>query len=192
MLVDNNAKPFEKPAAGFYPGILVDVVDLGLVPTKFGPKPKVRLVWLLGANDSEGRPFQVMSQLTASLNEKAALYDIVKSILGTAPPVPYDIDNLIGKINTLVIVREKSTDGSKDYANIKAIVPFQGLMPGQYQPAIPQGFQRAKDKSANSGTPLSTAPKPSAQAAVSAPQQAQSASPAPAQQAATPQADVAF
>jgi hypothetical protein len=141
FIVSNGSKPFEKPDSGVFNGTLADVVDLGVVPTKFGAKAKVRLVWVLDKNDSEGRPFRVIRQVTASLNEKAQLFDVVKSILGTAPPVPYDIEALIGKSNQLVIIKEAV--GDKVFVNVKGILP---LPVGLAAPKIPADFVRAKDK----------------------------------------------
>lgn len=161
MLVSNNVKPFEKPDSGLFTGVLADVIDLGNLPTSFGPKPKVRLVWILDAKDKEGNFYRVMTQATASLNEKARLYGIVKDIRdGAAPPVPYDLDLLIGKVNQLVISREKSADGTKEFANVKAIIPAkQGTTF-----AVPQGFVRQKDKKDQKSTTGTTASAAASQA----------------------------
>jgi len=140
FVVGNNQKPFEKPDSGVFAATLADVVDLGLVPTKYGTKAKVRLVWVLGSNDSEGRPFRVMRQFNATLNDRGDLYKAVKDILSTAPPVPYDIETLIGKSNQLVIIKE--TVGDKIFVNVKGILPLGNLT----APKIPADFVRAKDK----------------------------------------------
>lgn len=153
FVVGDNKKPFEKPDSGVFAGTLADVVDLGIVPTKFGAKAKVRLVWVLDKNDSEGRPFRVIRQVNATMNEKAQLFDVVKSILGTAPPVPYDIEALIGRSNQLVIIKENGPDG-KPYVNVKGILP---LPAGLAAPKIPADFVRAKDKKQNGQTAAGSA-----------------------------------
>lgn len=166
MLVSNNTKDFEKPDSGMFTGVLADVIDVGLQPTAYGPKAKVRLVWILNAKDTEGNYYRVMTQATASLNEKARLYQIVKDILGSAPPVPYELDGLIGKVNQLVIVREKSADGTKVFANVKAIIPAP---PGTTF-AVPQGFVRQKDKkqgTANTAAPVAASQVPATSVQIS-------------------------
>ncbi|MGH7744948.1 MAG: hypothetical protein ACREQ5_09110 [Candidatus Dormibacteria bacterium] len=164
MIINNTGKNFEKPDAGLFVGVLADVVDLGLKDYGYGPKLQIRLVWILNAKDKEGNYYRVATQATGSLNEKARLYKIVRDILDAAPPVPFDIDFLIGKVNQLLIVREKSADGTKEYANVKAIIPAtEGTVF-----AIPQGFIREKDKKQGTGktTPALAPQAPAAAASV--------------------------
>lgn len=143
MLISDNQKEFEKPKSGAYIGTVVDVVDLGKVATKFGEKVKVRIVWLLNSNDSTGKPYQVMSQVNANMNQRAALYTIIKDILGTPPPAgSFETENLIGKSNQLFIVTEKAEDG-KIYANVRGILP---LPEGTPVFVVPVGFTRDKDR----------------------------------------------
>ncbi len=132
-------KPFEKPDSGMFNGVIADVVDLGIVQTKFGPKPKIRIVWVLGKNDSEGRPFRVIRQVTATMNERGQLFDIVKNVFGTAPPAPFESETLIGRANSLIIIKE--TQGDKTFVNVKGVLALQGTAP-----TIPADFVRAKDK----------------------------------------------
>lgn len=170
MLVENNVKEFEKPENGFFNGTIVDVVDLVDQKTQYGTKTKIRVVWVLGkmdgsgyALDSEGNPFRVTSTVNATMNDKGRMYDLVKSILGTAPPVPFQSEELIGRSNLLLIARE--TKEGKTFANVKAIAP---LTAGSVAPAIPQGFVRAKDKpknNFNSGSIQAPATQVPAQAA---------------------------
>lgn len=143
MLINNNSKTYEKPDSGLFLGVLADIVYIKAKATKFGPRDVARLVWILDAKDKEGNYYRVMTEANQSLNEKARLYSILKDIRGgTPPPVPFDPDELIGAVNQLVITREKSQDGTKDFANVKAIIPNTS---GKTF-AVPAGFIRAKDK----------------------------------------------
>ena len=67
--------------------------------------------------------------MTASLHEKAGLTKFLKDWHGRAltaeETVSLDLDSLIGRPATVVIVHEKSQDGSKTYANIKLIMPHK-------------------------------------------------------------------
>lgn len=141
MVIDDNKKKFEKPDTGEYIGVIADMVDLGKMKTKFGEKVKIRIVWLLNVSDTEGFPFRVAQQVTASMHEKATLYGIVKAVLAEPPPVPYDVEKLIGMSRRLYVVKEKAPDNEM-YSNIKAILPLGTATPM----VIPAGFVRSKDK----------------------------------------------
>jgi hypothetical protein len=163
MLITNQGKVFEKPDTGSFLAVIADVVYVKDKPTKFGPKNVVRIVWILNAKDKEGNYYRVMTEANQSLHENARLYSLLKDIRGgVAPPVPFDPDDMIGTVKNLVIVREKSEDGTKDFANIKAYLP---LNPGQTF-AVPQGFVRQKDKPAKGTQPAQdSAPAPQQQSA---------------------------
>lgn len=134
---------FENPKSGAFIGIVADVAELYNVPGKFGPKNKVRIIWVLDAKDSQGKPFRVMEQVNASINEKARLYEIAKGVLGAPPAAKsFDTESLMGRANQLFIVVEKGEDG-KEYAHVKGILP---LPAGAVIPAVPTDFVRSKDK----------------------------------------------
>lgn len=195
LIASDNRKVFEKPESGQFLGVLADVVDLGIQTGKFGPKAKTRLVWLLAkadgtswAVDSEGSPFRVMSEYNLTMNEKSDLFKTVKSILGVPPPAgPYDVEQLIGRNNLLFIVREKNQDGTKEYANVKGILPWTGVTL-----AIPPTFKRYTPKTDGA----STTSAPATQAAPFVPATAAvavvSTQSVPVQQAAPVAAPVAF
>ncbi|MDA4130147.1 MAG: hypothetical protein OK457_05215 [Thaumarchaeota archaeon] len=166
MLIENTNRAFEVPETGTYNGTIIDVVDLGKVLTQFGEKVKIRILWALNKNDSEGKPYRVMRQVTASVNEKSALYEIVKGVFGTAPPVPFDSETLIGRANTLVIVKETDAKTGKTYGNVKVILPLQA---GAVPPPVPQGFTRAKDRPATLSGATAQSAAPVATPAVLAP-----------------------
>ena len=193
MLIDNNSKNFENPSTGTFLGTIIDVVDLGKIQTQWGEKVKIRIVWVLDKNDSEGNPFRVMRQVSASMNEKAALYELVKGVLGTAPPVPFDDQTLLGRSNQLVIVKETDSKTGREFANVKVILP---LPAGAIPPQAPAGFVRSKDRVAKAPFGASAAPAVAVANTVASTPTAQptvqgQANPAPAQQAAA-QIDASF
>ena len=163
MLIESNQKEFEVPDSGEFIGVVADFVDVGPVPTQYGVKNMVRIVWVLDKNDSEGKPFNAIQQIPASIHEKSNLYKITKSILGTAPQVPFESDVLIGISRKLFISKQLTTKG-KPFANIVAIM---ALPAGVLALAIPAGFVRAKDKQAkiyNNTKATASTPAPAAQA----------------------------
>jgi hypothetical protein len=67
--------------------------------------------------------------MTASLHEKAGLTKFLKDWHGRAltpeETVSLNLDGLIGKPATVVIVHEQSRDGTKTFSNIKLIMPHK-------------------------------------------------------------------
>lgn len=147
---------FEKPETGEYIGVVADVVELYNVQTKFKVGNQVRIVWILDKPDKEGNPLRAIRQVNASMNEKAHLFDISRSILGAPPAVRFNTEELIGRANKLFIQKETNPTTGKVYSNVKAIMP---LPYGANVPRIPQNFVRAKDqKQFTPGTPGANAP----------------------------------
>ena len=175
MIIES--KQFEKPDSGLFLGTIIDVIDLGLVPSKNPKFPeskvRIRIVWVLDKMDSKGRPYRIVEQPTASLTDKpkkSRLYEICEGVFGSAPPVPFDSELLIGRSNGLFITREG------EFANIKGFMPLQ---PGQVPPTAPADFVRDKVKKANEAAAAAAAPANPTQANVN---QAPTAQQAPAQE----------
>lgn len=143
-VIDRNSKEFELPPSRQYYGRIIDVVEFkrdkswqGVVKRDV---PHVTIVWVLNAVDSEGRPFRAQTTCPQSMDERSTLYKTVSGIFGTAPPVPFDTETLIGVANLLYIQQEKSKDG-KTFANIKTIMPVMKEQMA-YVPNAPEGFVR--------------------------------------------------
>ena len=148
MLIDSNARTYEKPESGLYDAVFADYVDLGNVTTTFKGQTKtqhmIRLFWLLTAKDSEGNNFQVVKRVAASMFEKSNLFKVVKGMLGQPPVLSgpkgsFELEDLIGRNNQLVVNKEVKPDG-KVYANIEAFLPAKTTF------QIPSTFVRHKDR----------------------------------------------
>jgi len=195
VVSEPDQKDWELPEDGQYRAVIVDVIDLGEVQTGFGVKPKVQIKWMLDAFNSEGFPFYASSFYTASLHEKANLRKALKSILGADVSGQFDLEELLGINNQLVIQQNTPAGGEKTYANIVAIlkapkgkrleIPADFVRKsekdaenkkqgGQKKPAQPQLKQAAKKP----------APAPVAQEQVEEGQEDQAVTPAPVRQAA--------
>jgi hypothetical protein len=134
-----------KANCGAFIGIIADVIELYGVEGRFGKRDKIRIIWVLDANDSTGKPYRVIEQMNASLNGKTRLYEIVKGVLGAPPSTKnFDTETLMGKANQLFIIVERGEDGK--YAHIKGILP---VPPNAVIPKIPADFVRFKDKQLN-------------------------------------------
>lgn len=163
------AKEFEKPEAGPHLGVIIDVVDLGVITTVFNGQPKtypaIRFIWALGTISKDGKPLQVWGKKlnASSWHENGNLYKTVKQIIGAAPLPTFDPESLIGQVRQLFISRDKSADGTKDYVNIVGIAPApQGIVlpvPADY---IRVKF-RPKTQAGPQGQPVQTYQQPPAQ-----------------------------
>jgi hypothetical protein len=170
-------KPFEVPDGGLFLGTIIDVMEAFQQPTKFGPKDKVRIVWVLGkvdgtpALDSEGKPYRAVGSYNASFGDKSSLYQIVQQILNAAPPLLKSTEELsallIGRSNQLFITKDPNLQKPGSFfANIRGVTP---LAPGQVPPQVPAGFVRQKDRpktqAGPAGRPVQTYAQPPAQQA---------------------------
>jgi hypothetical protein len=147
-------KQYEKPESGLIHGILADIVDLGPVTTSYNgqtkTQPMVRFIWILNVLGKDGKPLSVTQRYNiSSFHEKSNIYKDLKMVLGQPPDVTRDIETYIGVVRKLWINREKSADGTKDYANIKGYLPAD---PGVVVP-IPADFIRAKFRTQTTAGP---------------------------------------
>jgi hypothetical protein len=161
LIIDINAKKdYEKVSEGVHIGVLADIVDLGMQPSQYGEKHKVRLVWLTDEVDSQGYTKRAFETYTFSLHEKAdlrkRLEPIAKENKITIPSSgKFDVDVFIGVNRQLVIQHNENQKGDV-FANVSSTL---ALKPDMYKLSIPADFKR-KDTSNGS--------KPAAKAAATA------------------------
>ena len=113
--------------------VCVDITPLKAYETQYGVKQKFKIAFELDMIDQSRNPVQpwvvMTAPMTPSLHEKAGLTKFLKDWHGRAltaeETVSLDLDNLIGRPATVVIVHEKSQDGTKTFANIKLIMPHK-------------------------------------------------------------------
>jgi len=159
MKLINKQGDFAPAPMGLHKGVLVDVVDLGHLPTANGPRHKLNMCFELGdALMEDGRPFTVYRRFTASLAETAHLAQFIAKWRGGVPirqGEEIDLDSLIGKSALLVITHAQSTKGDgKVYANIDSILPCAEQL-------RPSGHYKRKEQSKQSGSAVPTpAPHP--------------------------------
>ena len=110
--------------------VCVDITPLKAYETQYGVKQKFKIAFELDMIDKSRNPVQpwvvMTAPMTPSLHEKAGLTRFLKDWFGrplTAEETNnLDLDSLIGRPATVVIVHEKSQDGTKTFANIKLIM----------------------------------------------------------------------
>ncbi len=175
-------KVFERPTGGAFLGTIIDVVDMPQQPTKFGPKDKVRILWVLshitGAPylDKEGAPFTIAGFYNATMTDNSNLSKALRQVLQSQVPLVTNTEDLarlvLGRSNQLFLTQEPDqnkpvgSDGKPQFVTFVAgIAP---LPPGVVPPQAPAGFVRFKDKpktqAGPNGRPVQTYAQPPAQA----------------------------
>jgi hypothetical protein len=113
--------------------VCVDITPLKAYETEYGTKQKFKIAFELDLIDQSRNPVQpwvvMTAPMTASLHEKAGLTKFLKDWHGRAltpeETVSLNLDSLIGRPATVVIVHEQSRDGTKTFSNIKLIMPHK-------------------------------------------------------------------
>lgn len=157
---------FVQAPEGVHNAVCVDVVDLGMVSTSFGPKHQIRIVWELEQlmpadkrNPQVQRPFMASKWYTASIGSKANLRKDLQSWRGkpfTEDELDkFDVDNVLHKQCRLVIQEYDKQDGSKGtkVISIMKADPKIALKPSGF-------YERVKDRKPQTGAPMSHANTP--------------------------------
>lgn len=173
-------KVFERPQGGSYLGTIIDVVDMPQQVTKFGPKDKVRVLWVLTYTnnqpyfDKEGKPMTIAGFYNATVSDNSNLTKAIRQIINGLPPVLNSTEEvanlLLGRSNELFLTQEPDVRNPGQFVTFVAgIAP---LKPGQTPPPVPQGFQRFKDKPKTQAGPNGQSVQTYAQRPAQAPVQA--------------------
>lgn len=129
---------------GQFRAVCVDVVELHNVPTAFGPKNKVRLVFQTEEALDDGRPAMASASFNASLAEKSRLRPFLEAWRGrkfTAQELKgFDLEVLLGA-GAVLQIQHTEKDG-KVYDNITSIMR---LMKGM-EAVAPKDYVRKKDR----------------------------------------------
>src|SRR5512139_1770544 len=127
MIREDGGQHFEPAPPGLHAGVCVDVVDLGMVDGKFGPKRKLKLVWQLKLKNKVGERFQARASYTQSLMEGSNLRRDLESWRGRAfTPAElkaFDVEVLIGVNCQLNLKHNTSKSTGRVYAQVCAVLP---------------------------------------------------------------------
>lgn len=137
--------------SGTYQAVCVDVVNLGILGTPWGPKKKVRLYWetaetYVDARTGEERRYIISQSYTATLTEGSNLRKDLQSWRGqpfTDEELQgFELDRLVGANCILSISQGKGTRG--EYAFVTSIAKaMKGMRPLQSTGS----YIRVKDRS---------------------------------------------
>lgn len=139
---------FVPAPAGVWPGVCVDVVDLGIMQQEFGGKKKtlhkIRIVWQISEVRHDNKPHQASKMYTLSLHEKATLRKDLESWRGRAFTEPelqgFDVESVLSAPALLNIV--ESSKNGKVYANVMGVM----RLPKNMEAPSPRDYVRVVDR----------------------------------------------
>jgi hypothetical protein len=159
----NSNSDFEPCPEGDFQAVVCDVVDLGWIEKVFegksqGMKPMIQIVYQVVGTDEndqpvvrdDGKPFLVFGRrLVLSTHERSGFYKELCGILGKSvvdaalETGTLDTEELIGRNVNIVVTHSKSQDGTKTYANIETMKPWN---PKYGAPLPPRDYVRRSDR----------------------------------------------
>jgi hypothetical protein len=154
MLLRDTGKKFDPAPEGLHHAVAVDVCDLGLQDTPWGPKPKIDIRWELDLiNEKTGKRFIVSRWFGATLASKGALRPLLESWRGKPftreELAGFDPEVLIGVNAQVQIVHVLKDDGDVS-ARVQAVVGAPKGVP-KIHPS--KDYVRVKDRP---GTPVAS------------------------------------
>lgn len=125
IIARNNTQEWETPSEGLHNAVCCDVVDMGLVDTRWGQRHEVQIRWQLEEETSEGKPMLISRKFTLSLAEKSALRPFLETWRGkrfTEQELQgFDLEKLVGANGQLQVLHN-DWEG-RTYANVQAVLP---------------------------------------------------------------------
>ena len=147
MLLKDTSRRFDPVPEGLYAAVAVDVVDLGLTETPWGPKPKLQITWELDLiNPQTQRRYILARWFGANLSEKGALRPFLEAWRGKKftreELAGFDPEILVG-VNCQIQVVHKIKDDGQVTSQVQAIVGAPRGVP-KIHPS--KEFVRVKDR----------------------------------------------
>ena len=148
----------EPVPAGTHVARCYQIVEIGHVPEEYQGETKiahkVRVTWelpdeLREFKEGEGqKPMSISKEYTLSTNERATLRHHLDAWRGKpmtdTEAMAFDIEAILGVPCLLNVIRKKSADGKREYANIAGISPLvKGMVcPPQVNPSRVLSFDK--------------------------------------------------
>ena len=139
VIKESGAQHFEPAPPGLHEAVCVDVVDMGIVVGKFGPKSKVKVIWQIKMLNKEGERFQARATYTQSLMEGSNLRRDLESWRGRSftpdELKAFDLEKLLGVNCQLSLKHAISKSTGRTYAQVTVVLPAnkgQALKPEKY------------------------------------------------------------
>lgn len=136
---------FDPCPDGLWPGVCIDVVDLGMVETDYGPKHKIQIRWVADAEPrrKDGRPYMVTRKYNLSMGKKSTLRPMLEMWRGKKfnDKEAYDFnhESLIGAPCQLQVAQDTGDDGP--YSFVQVVLRANGV-----RIPMPKDYVRACDR----------------------------------------------
>jgi hypothetical protein len=114
-------KQYELPDEGWHKAKLIEVKDLGIVPTSFGDRRKIQFKYQVAQLGSDGQPLTTIERFNASLASRANLAIRIRDLTGKLPTKQFDVASVEGWQGEIEIEHNESETTGKTYANIRKI-----------------------------------------------------------------------
>ena len=127
----------ELPPEGKHPGTLIEFVDLGAQPGKFGASRQADAAFeLVGETTADGKPVRAFKRIFNLSPRSKNFREMVRALTGLHDISAVDTRDLLGKACELVIEHVVTEDGST-YANVECR-PWRGAKaaPAPTSPAV--------------------------------------------------------
>lgn len=142
LIIKGTDTDFTPAPPGLHQAVCCDVVDLGVVEGKFGPKRKLKIVWQLESRNEKGERFQVRASYTQSLAEKSNLRHALEAWRGRPFSQEelraFDVERLIGANCQMQVAHRVSQSTGRTYANPMALLPLAKGM----KKMTPENYER--------------------------------------------------
>lgn len=130
IIAKDSGGDFTPAPEGLWPGVCVDVVDLGILQYgDYEPSHQIEIRVVLDAEPvlPTGKPHMAVKRFTLSLHEKSKLRPFLESWRGkkfsSEELKGFDVEALIGACGQFQIIHVVSKKG-KTFGNIQAAVPY--------------------------------------------------------------------
>jgi hypothetical protein len=111
-------KQYELPDEGWHKTKLIEVKDLGIVPTEFGDRRRIRFKYQVAQVGKDGQPLTTIEGFNASLAPRSNLARRIKDLTGQFPSKQFNVASVEGWEGETCIEHNKSEKTGKMYANI--------------------------------------------------------------------------
>jgi hypothetical protein len=123
--VSNTGGDFTPAPVGLHRAVCCDVVELGMIETKFGKKEKIEIAWQIDELMEDGNRFKVIKWYNKTLHPEGNLCKDLESWRGRAfteqEVSGFDLEKLLGANCQLNVVHKTTDRGT--FANVSAVLP---------------------------------------------------------------------
>mgnify|MGYP001459814485 CR=1 FL=1 len=138
---------FTPAPEGVHLAVCCEVVDMGSVESKFGPRDMIKIVWQIEELDDHGKRFEVHARYSRSIHPRSNLGKRLVSWRGRAftetELEKFDLESIVGACCQLQIVHNITEGGS--WANVENVLPLmKGMAKLSPQEYVALGLREGK------------------------------------------------